>query len=73
MRTARTDASGRYWIEPLPGSDYVVSVDPGSVPRLAPSAVVFFTAKPGESTPTEVRVKDNEETTGVNITLPAAH
>lgn len=72
MRTARTDASGRYWIEPLPGSDYVVSADPGSLRELAPSALIFFTAKPGEPNPTEVRVKDNEETTGVNITLSAA-
>ncbi|QOY87202.1 carboxypeptidase-like regulatory domain-containing protein [Paludibaculum fermentans] len=73
MRTARTDAAGRYLIEPLPGSDYVVSVDPGSVRGLAPSAAVFFTAKRGESNPAEVHVKDNQETTGVNITLPPPH
>ncbi|MGJ5815831.1 carboxypeptidase regulatory-like domain-containing protein [Paludibaculum fermentans] len=72
MRTARTDAAGRYLIEPLPGSDYVVAVNPGSVRDLAPSAAVFFTNTPGESKPTEVRVKDDEESTGVNITLPLA-
>ncbi len=69
MRTARTDAAGRYLIEPLPGSGYVVSADPGSVPGRAPLAAVFFTANPGESTPAQVHVQDNQEATGVNITL----
>ncbi|MGC4054041.1 MAG: carboxypeptidase-like regulatory domain-containing protein [Paludibaculum sp.] len=72
MRAARTDATGRYEIEPLPGSSYVIAVDPGSVRQLAMFAVVFFTAKPGDSNPTEVLVKDNEETTGINVVLPRA-
>jgi 5-hydroxyisourate hydrolase-like protein (transthyretin family) len=70
LRTGKTDAAGRYTIEPLPGGDYVVGVNAEKYRDQDPFPPTVFTRNRSSSLAARVGVVEGSETADVNLTLP---
>jgi hypothetical protein len=70
LRTGKTDAAGKYLIEPLPGGEYIVGVNAEEYRDAEPYPPTFFVSSNGESIPAPVHVTDGAHTGSVDLMLP---
>jgi hypothetical protein len=69
LKTGKTDAAGKYTVEPLPGGDYVVGVNADKYRDQEPFPPTVFTRE-RSSLPARVSVLEGGEAAGVNLVLP---
>jgi len=70
LRTGKTDATGRYVIEPLPPGEYVVGVNAESYSDTEAYPPTVFGAKKDSSTPTKVLLEEGGQAGAINLVLP---
>jgi hypothetical protein len=71
LRTGKTDAIGRYVIEPLPPGEYVVGVNAESYSDTEAYPPTVFGANKDSSRPTRVRLEEGGQARAINLVLPA--
>ena len=70
LQSGKTDATGKYLIEPLPGGNYFVGVNAEKYHDTEPYPPTFFVASVSTTAPSQIHVTDGDETAAVNLTLP---